>query len=75
MAERRSGGCPGTINQTCWKGQRILYKGAEALIVDVQPVLIIKIREKNTIICGNAILPDVCFMAKEDLPVLSLKAG
>jgi hypothetical protein len=59
MADSQSSAYSGKTDQTYFKGQCILYKGAEAMILDVHPVLTIKIQGKNKIICGNAILNDV----------------
>ena len=42
------------------KGQSIYYKGDEAKILDVKPVLTIKIKGKSHLICGNVLLNDVC---------------
>ena len=74
MADSRSSACAGKTEHTYGKGQCILYKGVEARILDVQPIFTIKIEGKNQIICGNAILKDVCFMDKEDFTVLSYQS-
>jgi len=42
------------------KGQSIFYKGDEATVLDVKPVLTIIIQDKNKIMCGNVLLNDVC---------------
>ena len=42
------------------KGQSIFYKGDKAIILDVKPVFIIKIKGKSKVICGDALLNDVC---------------
>jgi hypothetical protein len=41
------------------KGQNILFQGDEAKILDVKPVLTIKLTEKNQIICGDVLLKDI----------------
>jgi hypothetical protein len=46
-------------NETFQKGQTILYKGDEAKIIDVVPMLTIKLKSKNQIICGDVLLKDV----------------
>ena len=74
MADSRSNAYSGKTDRTYFKGQCILYKGVEARILDVQPIFTIKIEGKNQIICGNAILKDVCFMDKEDFTVLSYQS-
>jgi hypothetical protein len=35
------------------KGQKVLYEGEEAEVLSVRPVLIIKIKAKKRVICGN----------------------
>ena len=40
------------------KGQKIFYKGEEARVIDVNPVVVIKILSKNELVCGN-ILKDI----------------
>ena len=40
------------------KGQRILYKGKEAIVLEVEPVITIQVIGKNQIICGN-IMDDI----------------
>ena len=42
------------------KGQNILYQGEEAKILDVKPVLTIKLESKNQILCGDILLKDIC---------------
>ena len=49
-----------TSDTTYYKGQTINFQGIEAMILDVKPVLTIKIKGKNQIICGNALLKDIC---------------
>ena len=41
------------------KGQKIIYKGEEASVLDVKPVFTIKVKGKNTVVCGNVLLNDV----------------
>jgi hypothetical protein len=36
-----------------FKGQKVLYKGANAQILHVKPVLVIKLLKKNQVVCGN----------------------
>ena len=40
------------------KGEKIIYKGREASVVEVKPVLTIRIKGEVHVICGN-ILKDV----------------
>ena len=40
------------------KGQKIIYKGQEASILEIKPVFTIRIKGKRHVICGN-ILNDV----------------
>ena len=47
-------------NKTFQKGQNILYKGDEAKIINVIPMLTIKLESKNQIICGDVLLRDIC---------------
>ena len=35
------------------EGQRIIYNGKEADVVKTEPVIIIKIRDRNELVCGN----------------------
>jgi hypothetical protein len=46
-------------DETFQKGQNILFQGDEAQILDVKPVLTIKLTEKNQIICGDVLLKDI----------------
>ena len=46
---------------TFQKGQYVLYQGDEAKILNVKPVVTIKIEAKNEIICGDVVLKDICF--------------
>ena len=43
-----------------YKGQSIIYQGEEASVINVRPVFIIKIKDKNQVICGDHLLDDVC---------------
>lgn len=40
------------------KGQRILYKGKEAVVLEAEPVITVQVIDKNQIICGN-IMDDI----------------
>ena len=40
------------------KGEKVLYKGHEASVVEVKPVLTIRIKGEVHVVCGN-ILKDV----------------
>ena len=42
------------------KGQRVIYQGKEANVINVRPVFIIKIKDTNQVICGDHLLDDVC---------------
>ena len=48
-------------DETFQKGQLIIYRGDEAKILDVKPVLTIKLEGKNKVICGNILLKDISF--------------
>ena len=54
------------------KGQKLIYKGAEAIVLDVNPVFVIKIIGNHQVVCGN-ILDDVRPLrwgeSKEDIKV------
>ena len=41
------------------KGQTVIYQGEEARILDVEPVLTIKVKSKNYIVCGDTLLNEV----------------
>ena len=41
------------------KGQIVLYKGREATVLDVRPMLIIRMKATCEIICGNTLLNEV----------------
>jgi selenophosphate synthetase-related protein len=41
------------VNETYHKGQKILYKGEDAHVIEVEPVLTISIDGKYHINCGN----------------------
>ena len=45
--------------QKLQKGQTVIYQGKEARILDVEPVLTIKIKSKNYIVCGDILLNEV----------------
>ena len=45
--------------QALQKGQTVIYQGEEARILDVEPVLTIKIKSKNSIVCGDTLLNEV----------------
>ena len=47
-------------DETFQKGQNILYRGDEATILDVKPVLTIKLESKHQIICGDVLLKYIC---------------
>jgi hypothetical protein len=36
-----------------YKGQRVIYKGREAKVINVNPVFTIRIEGEHEIICGN----------------------
>ena len=40
-------------NEPFHKGQKILYKGEDAHVIEVEPVLTIRIDDKYHVICGN----------------------
>ena len=40
------------------KGQKIIYKGQEASILEIKPVFTIRIKGKGHVVCGN-ILNDI----------------
>ena len=52
--------CRNTAKQkiTYQKGQRILFKGEEAIVLEVEPVITIQVIGKNHIVCGN-IMDDI----------------
>ena len=41
------------------KGQTVFYQGEEASILDVEPVLTIKVKSKNYVVCGDTLLNEV----------------
>jgi hypothetical protein len=51
-------------DKTFQRGQNILYRGEEAKILDVKPVLTIKIESKHQIMCGDVLLKDICLKEK-----------
>ena len=42
-------------DESFYKGQRVIYQGREAKILNVNPVLTIRIEGKHEIICGNIV--------------------
>ena len=46
--------------QNLQKGQTVIYQGEEASILDVKPVLTIKVKDKGYIVCGDTLLNEVC---------------
>jgi len=42
-----------TVNEPYRKGQKIVYKGEDAHVIEVKPVLTISIDGKYHVICGN----------------------
>ena len=40
------------------KGEKIFYKGEEAIVLNVEPIFIVKLLGKNAVVCGN-VLEDV----------------
>jgi hypothetical protein len=54
------------------KGQKLIYKGEEAIVLDVNPVFVIKVTGNHQVVCGN-ILDDVSPLqggeSKEDIKV------
>ena len=44
---------PFKINELYHKGQKILYKGEDAHVIEVEPVLTISLDGKYHVICGN----------------------
>ena len=38
-----------------YRGQRVIYKGREAKIINVNPVFTIRIESEHEIICGNIV--------------------
>ena len=38
-----------------YRGQRVIYQGQEAKVVNINPVFTIKIEGKHEIICGNIV--------------------
>ena len=46
--------------QTFQRGQTVIYQGEEASILDVEPILTIKIKNTNRIVCGDTLLNDLC---------------
>jgi hypothetical protein len=54
------------------KGQKLIYKGEEAIVLNVNPVFVIKVMGNHKVVCGN-ILDDVRSLrggeSKEDIKV------
>ena len=46
--------------QLLQKGQTVIYQGEEASILNVKPVLTIKVKSKGYIVCGDTLLNEVC---------------
>ena len=46
--------------QMLQKGQTVIYQGEEANILNVNPVLTIKVKNKGCIVCGDTLLNEVC---------------
>jgi hypothetical protein len=44
---------PDKEKETYQKGQRILYNGEEAIVLEVEPILTVQITGNNQIVCGN----------------------
>ncbi len=51
-----------TINteQKLQKGQTVIYQGEEAIVLEVDPVLTIAVKNKCNIVCGNTLLNEIC---------------
>ena len=47
--------CHNTAKQkiTYQKGQKIFFKGEEAIVLEVEPVFTVQVIGKNHIVCGN----------------------
>ena len=41
------------------RGQTVIYQGEEARVLDVEPVMTIKIKNSNCIVCGNTLQDDL----------------
>lgn len=50
--------CTVQMDRIYHKGQKVIYRGQEANIVALKPVLTIRIKGKGHVVCGN-ILRDV----------------
>ena len=37
------------------EGQKIIYNGKEAFVIQIKPVVVIKLKDKNEVICGNVL--------------------
>lgn len=42
------------------KGQTVIYQGEEANILNVNPVITIKVKNKGYIVCKDTLLNEVC---------------
>ena len=40
------------------QGEKVIYKGEEAIVLNVKPVFIVKLLGRNQVVCGN-VLEDV----------------
>jgi hypothetical protein len=62
-----------TTDRTYQKGQSIFYKGDEAQVLEIKPVFTIKLKGKSHVVCGNALLKDVCLNISDDHDILFLE--
>jgi len=46
-------------NQSIAEGKAIIYEGEEANILSLEPVFIIKIKNKNHIVCGDRLRNEI----------------
>ena len=44
---------PGGINRFYYRGQKVLYQGEDAQVLEVIPVFTIRKKGKSRVICGN----------------------
>lgn len=42
------------------KGQTVIYQGEEAIVLEVDPVLTIAVKNKCNIVCGNTLHNEIC---------------
>jgi hypothetical protein len=47
------------IKRMYQRGQRIIYEGNEAEIIEISPVFTIRIVGKSTVICGNTLYNEI----------------